>query len=55
MKKIFSTIILILCFGYTFGQVTNEGEPKSWALNNSYILQEKILPIFDLNQVNRKT
>ena len=44
-------LTLVLSFSFSFGQVTNEGEPKSWALNSSYILQEKILPSFDLNQV----
>jgi len=51
MKNILFTLTLVLSFSFSFGQVTNEGEPKSWTLNNSYTLQEKILPSFDLNQV----
>ena len=52
MKKIFSTIILILCFGYTFGQVTNEGNPLSWDLNlDSENVVVKNLPEFDMIQV----
>ena len=52
MKKILFTIILILCFGYTFGQVTNEGNPLSWDLNlDSENVVVKNLPEFDMNQV----
>ncbi len=52
MKKILSTIILILCFGYAFGQVTNEGNPLSWDLNlDSENVVVKNLPEFDMNQV----
>ena len=51
MKNCIFTLILIFSFSFTFSQVTNEGEPKSWALNYNYTLQEKVLPSFDLNQV----
>ena len=51
MKNYIFNLILIFSFSFTFSQVTNEGEPKSWALNYNYTLQEKVLPSFDLNQV----
>ena len=51
MKNYIFTLILIFSFSFTFSQVTNEGEPKSWALNYNYTLQEKVLPSFDLDQV----
>ena len=51
MKNCIFTLILIFSFSFTFSQVTNEGEPKSWTLNYNYTLQEKVLPSFDLNQV----
>ena len=46
MKNHIFTLILIFSFSFTFSQVTNEGEPKSWALNYNYTLQNpNLIPL----------
>jgi lysyl endopeptidase len=49
MKKI--TFLLILINQIVFAQVTNEGKPKSWLLNNSEISNPILMPSFDLKKL----
>ena len=49
-RNIFFLFILIT--GFTFSQVTNEGQPLSWTLNlETDNIQEKLMPSFDLDRV----
>ena len=49
-RNIFFLFILIT--GFTFSQVTNEGQPVSWTLNlETDNIQEKLMPSFDMQRV----
>ena len=49
-RNIFFLFILIT--GFTFSQVTNEGQPVSWILNlETDNIQEKLMPSFDMDRV----
>ena len=49
--KKFVLIVLLLSFCFSYTQVTNEGNPKSWDLNISTDIEEKILPPFDIQSL----
>ena len=49
--KKFVLIVLLLSFCFSYSQVTNEGNPKSWDLNLSTDIEEKILPPFDIQSL----
>ena len=49
-KNIFFSFLLIT--GFSFSQVTNEGQPLSWTLNlSSENIQEKLMPSFDRDKI----
>ena len=49
-RNIFFLFILIT--GFSFSQVTNEGQPASWTLNlEADNIQEKLMPSFDMERV----
>ena len=52
--KKFVLIVLLLSFYFSYSQVTNEGNPKSWDLNLSTDIEEKILPPFDIQSLRMK-
>ena len=49
--KKFVLIVILLSFCFSYSQVTNEGNPKSWDLNLSTDIEEKILPTFDIQSL----
>ena len=52
MKNYIFTLILIFSFSFTFSQVTNEGEPKSWATSTWCFDQEEMTRTWDVAGIN---